>query len=76
VWEIQASSDQDLIRALAKRLARNDSKATRVRTELRRSIIDEPPARGGVLAALRASPLVGIDLDLTRETIAGRAIDL
>ena len=55
---------------------RKASEAARLRTELRRSLIDEPPARGGVLAALRASPLVGMDLDLTRETISGRAIDL
>ncbi|ANY79502.1 hypothetical protein BB934_15780 [Microvirga ossetica] len=73
---MQASSDRDVIRALAKRLVREDSEAARLRTELRRSLIDEPPARGGVLAALRASPLVGMDLDLTRETISGRAIDL
>src|SRR5829696_6520581 len=71
-----SDSDRDLIRSLAKRLARNDSEAARLRTELRRSLNDHPPARGGILAALRASPLVGADLNLTRETTSGRDIDL
>jgi hypothetical protein len=68
--------DRDLIRSLAKRLARNDSEAARLRMELRRSLTDESPTRGGILAALRASPLMGVDLDLTREATTGRDIDL
>ena len=68
--------DRDLIRSLAKRLARNDSEAARLRTELRRSLVDERPTRGGILAALRASPLVEADLEFTRETTSGRDIDL
>lgn len=73
---LESDSDRDLIRSLAKRLARNDSEAARLRTELRRSLSDHPPARGGILATLRASPLVGADLDLTREITSGRDIDL
>jgi hypothetical protein len=69
-------ADRDLLRALAKRLARNDSEAARLRGELRRSLSNHPPARGGILAALRASPLVGVDLDLTREITSGRDIHL
>jgi hypothetical protein len=30
------------------------------------TIADEPPRKGGILAALRRSPLIGADLDLTR----------
>ena len=71
-----SDSDRDLIRSLAKRLARNDSEAARLRTELRRCLSDQPPARGGILAALRASPLVGAELDFTRENTSGRDIDL
>ena len=37
---------------------------------------DEPPKKGGILAALRRSPLVGADLDLTRSREAGRKVDL
>ena len=36
----------------------------------------EPPKKGGILAALRRSPLVGADLDLTRSREAGRKVDL
>lgn len=41
-----------------------------------RSIAGEPPQKGGMLAALRRSPLVGADLNLTRSREAGRSVDL
>ena len=69
-------ADRELIRALARRLARGDAEAARLRAEVARSIAGEPPRRGGILAALRRSPLVGADLDVTRETVPGRDIDL
>ncbi|MPR13544.1 hypothetical protein [Microvirga tunisiensis] len=59
-------TDRDLIRSLAKRLAQNDSEATRLRAELRRSVTGEPPQKGSILAALRQSPLVSAEIDLTR----------
>ena len=37
-------------------------------------IVDETPKRGGILAALRRSPLVGADLDLTRSREKSRQI--
>ena len=61
-------ADRDLIRNLAKRLAQNDAEATRIRVELRRSLSGDPRKKGGILAALRRSPLVGADLDLDRST--------
>ncbi|WP_407181792.1 hypothetical protein [Bradyrhizobium sp. STM 3562] len=36
----------------------------------------EPPKPGGILTALRRSPLVGADLDLTRSREEGRKVDL
>ncbi|MDO8400250.1 MAG: hypothetical protein Q7T45_20745 [Bradyrhizobium sp.] len=36
----------------------------------------EPPTKGNILAALRRSPLVGADLDLTRSCEAGRKVAL
>ena len=36
----------------------------------------EPARKGGILAALRRSPLVGADLDLTRSREAGRKDDV
>lgn len=69
-------TDRELIRSLAKRLAENDPDALRIRATVNRTISGDPPKKGGVLAALRRSPLVGADLDLTREVSQGRKIDL
>jgi len=68
--------DRDLIRSLAKRLAEDDPDAVRIRAAVSRTIAGEPPKKGGILAALRRSPLVGADLDLTRSHEPGRKIDL
>lgn len=69
-------ADRDLIRSLAKRLAENDSEATRIRAAVRQTIDGEPPSKGGILAALRRSPLVGVELDLARSHETGRKVDL
>ncbi|WP_137181065.1 hypothetical protein [Roseomonas sp. AR75] len=66
-------ADKDLIRGIARRLAANDDAAGALRAELTRRIAcGEPPRVGSVLAALRRSPLVGADLDLSREESPGR----
>ena len=66
-------ADKALIRGLARRLAANDQAAGALRSELARRIAgSEPPRAGGILAALRRSPLVGAELDLTREETPGR----
>jgi hypothetical protein len=69
-------ADRDLIRSLAKRLVKNDQEAIKIRSEVRRAISLEPAQRGGVLAALRRSPMVGADLNLTRSSETGRKVDL
>jgi len=69
-------ADRELIRTLAKRLAEDDPDAARIRAAVSRTIAGEPPKKGGILAALRRSPLVGADLDLTRSRETGRKIDL
>lgn len=69
-------SDRQLIRSLARRLAEEGSEADRVRTALNRAMAADPPETGGILAALRRSPLVGADLDLSRPHVEGRKIDL
>jgi hypothetical protein len=69
-------ADRDLIRSLAKRLAEDDPDALRIRVALSRTISGEPPRKGGILAALRRSPLVGADLDLARSHEGGRKVDL
>jgi hypothetical protein len=69
-------TDRELIRSLAKRLAANDASAGQIRTTVRRTIKSEQPPRGGILAALRRSPLVDANLKLTRTITHGRKVDL
>lgn len=69
-------ADRKLIRSLAKRLAANDPGAKSMRATLNRALAPEKPGKGGILAALRRSPLVGADLDVTRERTHGRKVDL
>jgi hypothetical protein len=66
-------ADKQLIRGIARRLATNDAEAGALRAELARRVAGgEPQPAGGILAALRRSPLVGADLDLTRDETPGR----
>jgi hypothetical protein len=69
-------ADRDLIRSLARRLAEDGPDASRIRAAVSQTITGEPPKKGGILAALRRSPLVGADLDLKRPFAPGRAVDL
>jgi hypothetical protein len=68
--------DRDLIRAVARQLAEGGAEASRLRAAVTQTIAGEPPKRGGILAALRRSPLVGADLNLTRSREKGRKVDL
>jgi hypothetical protein len=70
-------SDRHLIRSLAKLLAQNDPDANRIRTEVMRTVSHAPKQeKGGILAALRRSPLVGAELTIERPFDAGRKINL
>ena len=70
------NSDRDLIRSLARRLAEDGPEASRLRASVSQTIGGQPPKKGGILAALRRSPMVGADLDLTRPHEEGRKVDL
>ncbi|MFI4976366.1 MAG: hypothetical protein ACHP84_17670 [Caulobacterales bacterium] len=69
-------ADKPLIRRLARRLAKADAAAALLRAELSRAVGEGARSTGGILRALRASPAVGADLDLTREVAAERPLDL
>ena len=69
-------TDRDLIRSLARRLIQNDPEAIQIREEVNRKIADEPAKKGGILAALRRSPLVGLDIEINRSRETGRKVDL
>ncbi len=69
-------ADRDLIRSLARRLAEDSADALRLRAVVSQTLTGEPPKKGGILAALRRSPLVGADLDLTRPREDGRKVQI
>lgn len=76
-FELQAlQSDRDLIRRLARKLIEEGPEAANIRRTVQRAISGEPPTTGGILTALRRSPLVGADLNLTRTSEEGRKVDL
>ena len=69
-------ADRDLVRTLARRLAEDGPEASRLRAVVMQLAAGEPPKTGGILAALRRSPLVGADLDLQRSREDGRDVSL
>ena len=69
------NADRALIRSLAKKLAQDDPDANRLRAEVTRSVSGSA-GKGGILTALRRSPLVGSDLKTLRPVEAGREVDL
>lgn len=76
-FEVQAlDADRELIRALARRLAEDGPEAMQARTTVQQIVSGEPPHQGGILQALRRSPLVGANLDLDRAREEGRKVGL
>jgi hypothetical protein len=69
-------ADRALIRSLARRLADDGPDSGQFRAAVRRTISGNPPKTGGILNALRRSPLVGADLEIKRPGTPGRRIDL
>ena len=69
-------ADRDLIRSLAKRLAEDDADAVQIRAAVSRAIASEPRVKGGILAALRHSPLVAADLNLARSRETRRKLGM
>ncbi|MGO9452239.1 MAG: hypothetical protein ACLQDV_14525 [Candidatus Binataceae bacterium] len=68
--------DRELIRSLARHLAENQRTAAAIRAAVRRTIAGQRASKGGILAALRRSPLVGADLRFTRAMSHGRKVTL
>jgi hypothetical protein len=69
-------ADRDLIRSLARRLAEHGPESVRLRATVCHTMAGQLSNRGGILDALRRSPLVGAELDIKRPLTAGRRIDL
>ena len=76
-FELQAlENDRGLFRALARKLTEEGPEAARLRRMVQQAVSGEPPNPGGILTALRRSPLVCAALDLTRPREDGRKVDL
>jgi hypothetical protein len=76
-FELQAlETDRGLIRTLARKLTEEGPEAGRLRRTVQQAVSGGPPKSGGILTALRRSPLVGADLDLPRPREDGRKLDL
>ena len=68
--------DKELVRKFANRLATNDPEAERLRQEVAGSVLAKRLSGRQIWEALRRSPAVGADLDLTREIVPERDVDL
>jgi hypothetical protein len=68
-------ADRELIRSLARKLADDGLESERIRATVQRTIAGNPPTKGGILSALRRSPLVGAQLDVKRPVTTGRRVD-
>ncbi len=66
------NTDRDLIRSLARQLATGGPEAAKLRDAISQMAAGGAPKKGGILAALRRSPMVGADLDLSRPFEEGR----
>jgi hypothetical protein len=76
-FEVMApDSDRELIRALARTLAEGGPDAGQTRTAIRQALSCRQAGTGAILAALRRSPMVGVDIDLGRTREPGRKVDL
>jgi hypothetical protein len=76
-FEVRAlERDKQLIRDVAKRLAANDEHAQRLRAELSKDVAQDKGERGGFLRWIRSSPLVGSGINLDREVVRLRKIEL
>ena len=69
-------TDRELIRSVAKRLAEEGPEADRLRAVVSRFIAGESRQKGGILQALRRSPLVGADVIPPRPFETGHKVDL
>ena len=70
------AADRDLVRALAKRLAEDSPEAAEIRASLSDKIAPDTRKRGGILEMLRNSPLMGVELNVTRRRVNARKVDL
>ncbi|WP_031364050.1 hypothetical protein [Caballeronia sordidicola] len=69
-------ADRDLLRSLARRLAEDTLQASQLRAAIIQTLSGSSPKKGGILAALRRSPLVETDIEFVRSHDDGRRVDI
>ena len=69
-------TDRRLVRAVARQLAEGGAESDNLRNAINRHVAASPPRRGGILDALRRSPLVGADAIADRPYEPGRKFEL
>ncbi len=69
-------TDRELLRLLARRLAEEGPEAEQLRNRISASVTGQLPKKGGIVASLRRSPLVGADLDMSRRREKGRKVEI
>lgn len=70
------AKDRDLVRAVAKRLADDTPEAAEIRATLNEKVSPETRKKGGILEMLRNSPLMGVELNVTRRRVGARKVNL
>ena len=73
---VAKKEDRDLIRSVAQRLSESTNDRVSIRAALQDVLSGNSQPKGGILRALRASPLVGEDLGIERPIVSGRDIVL
>ncbi|MDO5103688.1 MAG: hypothetical protein Q4D91_12465 [Lautropia sp.] len=73
---IGRDGDQTLIRLLARKLAEDGPESHQIRHIIKQNLGQPPSTKGNILAALRASPMVGAELDLDRPIVEARKVEL
>lgn len=69
-------TDRELIRSVARFLAEEGPEADRLRAVVTGCMEGKSPRKGGILHALRRSPLVGADVIPPRSFETGRKVEL
>jgi hypothetical protein len=73
---VARDEDRELIRKLAKQLAENGPEAERIRRAVSEPAEKYVPKKGGIIEALRRSPLVGSGVKFERYRGPWRKVDL
>ena len=68
--------DRELVRAVARKLAEDGPEAAQIRVAVGEKVDPDTRSKGGFLRMLRNSPLMGVELNVTRRRVAPRKVDL